>query len=62
VPVYLREQVAFVWLIDPGNQTLEAFRLEDNAYRLLGTWRAGAVVNVEPFEAFDLDLSALWAR
>jgi Uma2 family endonuclease len=62
VPVYLRESVAFVWLIDPGNQTLEAFKLEGSAYRLLGTWRAAAVVKVEPFEAFELNLSALWAR
>jgi len=62
VPIYLREQVAFVWLIDPRTQTLEAFKLDGSAYRLLGTWRGGAVVRVEPFEAFELELSALWAR
>ena len=62
VPIYLRERVAFVWLVDPGNQTLEAFRFEGSAYRLLGTWRASATVKVEPFDSFELDLSALWAR
>ena len=62
VPVYLRERVAFVWLVDPVSQTLEAFKLHESAYRLLGAWRGGALVNVEPFEAFGLDLSALWAR
>ena len=62
VPAYLRERVAFVWLVDPVNQTLEAFTLHESAYRLLGTWRGNALVNVEPFDAFALDLSALWAR
>lgn len=62
VPIYLRERIAFVWLVDPGNQTLEAFRLDGSAYRLLGTWRANASVKVEPFDSFELDLSALWAR
>ena len=62
VPLYLRERVAFVWLVDPINYTLEAFKLGETAYRLLGTWRGSALVNVEPFEAFELDLSALWAR
>jgi Uma2 family endonuclease len=62
VPIYLREGVSYVWLVDPGAQTLEAFKREDVAYRLLGTWRANAVVRVEPFEAFELDLSALWSK
>jgi hypothetical protein len=36
--------------------------LEGEGYRLLGTWRGEARVRVEPFEAFELDLSALWSR
>ena len=62
VPIYLREGVSYVWLVDPLNQTLEAFRLDGTAYRLLGTWRGNAAVRVEPFTALELDLSALWAR
>ncbi len=62
VPIYLRECVSYVWLVDPVNQTLEAFKLDGTAYRLLGTWRGNAAVRVEPFAALDLDLSALWSR
>lgn len=60
IPIYLREGVSHVWLVDPATQTLEAFGLDGSAYRLLGTWRANAVVRVEPFDAMPLDLSALW--
>lgn len=60
IPIYLREGVSHVWLVDPASQTLEAFRLDGSAYRLLGTWRGNAVVRVEPFDAMPLDLSALW--
>ena len=66
VPIYLREGVVFVWLVDPGNQTLEAFKLDGGAYRLLGTWRGSSVVNVEPFEALERPnaptLARFWAR
>jgi len=62
VPSYLREEVSYVCLVDPGTQTLEAFKRDGVAYRLLGTWRANAVVRVEPFEALDLDLSALLSK
>ena len=62
VPIYLRERVGYVWLVDPASQTLEAFQLEGSGYRLLGTWRGNAAVRVEPFAALELDLSALWAK
>jgi Uma2 family endonuclease len=62
VPIYLREGVAQFWLVDPSNQTLEAFKLDGTAYRLLGTWRGDAAVRVEPFAALELDLSALWSK
>jgi Uma2 family endonuclease len=62
VPIYQREAVAFVWLVDPKTQTLEAFKLEAGGYRLLGTWRAAARIRPEPFEALEVELSALWSR
>jgi Uma2 family endonuclease len=62
IPIYLRESVSFIWLVDPSARSLEALRLEGEGYRLLGTWRGEARVRVEPFEAFELDLSALWSR
>ena len=37
VPLYAREGIAHVWLVDPTNRTLEVFRLDGNTYRLVAT-------------------------
>jgi Uma2 family endonuclease len=60
MPIYLRQAVSHVWLVDPLAQTLEAFALEGSAYRLLGAWGEAAGVRVPPFDAIELELPALW--
>jgi Uma2 family endonuclease len=62
MPIYARERVANLWLVDPVTRTLEAYRLEASRWLLLGTWRDDAKVRVEPFDAVELDLGGLWAR
>jgi hypothetical protein len=62
MPIYARERVAHLWLVDPLPQTLEAYRLVDGRWSLLGTWRDDATVRTEPFEVFGLELAGLWAR
>ncbi len=62
LPVFAREQVAHVWLVDPVLRTLEVLRLDGETYRTITTWRGDAVVRAEPFDAVELELSALWAR
>ena len=62
MPIYARERVAHVWLIDPLTKTLEVCRLEGGRWMILGTWRDEARVRAEPFEAFELELAGLWAR
>ena len=62
MPIYARESVAHIWIIDPLAHTLEAYRLDGSNWKLLGTWRDDAVVQVEPFDAFNLELAGLWAR
>ncbi len=62
MPVYAREGVQHLWLVDPVLQTLESYRLEAGAWRLLKTYRGDRVVRAEPFDAIELDLAALWAR
>ena len=62
VPIYARERVAHVWLVDPLLRTLEVLRLDGPTYRLVGTWRGEAKVRAEPFDAIELELGALWAR
>lgn len=61
LPIYARETVLNVWLITPLDRTLEVLRLEEGHYMILGVWRDAAQVRAEPFEAFELDLSILWA-
>lgn len=62
LPVYAREGVGHVWLIDPVAQTLEVFRLDGARYALVLTAGGDAVVRAEPFDAIELALPALWAR
>lgn len=60
LPVYARECVAHVWLVDPIAKTLEVLRLDGDTYRVIATWRESARVHAEPFDAIELDLSLLW--
>jgi Uma2 family endonuclease len=62
LPIYARERVAYVWLVDPRAKTLEAYRLESERWVLLGTWREDAKVRVEPFDALELELAGLWPK
>ena len=60
VPLYAREQVAHVWIVDPLVRTLEVLRLDGGTYRLVTTVRADARVHAEPFDALELELALLW--
>jgi Uma2 family endonuclease len=62
MPIYARERVPHVWLVDPLARTLETYRLENGRWLMLGTWRDDARVRAEPFESHELELGALWAR
>ena len=59
--IYAREGVAYAWLVEPLQQTLEVLRLESGRWSLLATWSARDRVRAEPFEAIELDLATLWA-
>jgi Uma2 family endonuclease len=61
MPIYARERVGHLWLVDPLLKTLEVFRLDGESYRMVHTWRGSAAVRAEPFDAIELDLSILWA-
>jgi hypothetical protein len=61
MPIYAREGVAHLWLVDPLVKTLEVFRLDGASYRVVHTWRGNVSVRAEPFDAIELDLSILWA-
>jgi Uma2 family endonuclease len=60
LPIYARERVGHVWLLDPLVRTLEILRLDGEGYRLAGVWRGSAKVRAEPFDAIELELEVLW--
>ncbi|PTL77038.1 Uma2 family endonuclease [Vitiosangium sp. GDMCC 1.1324] len=60
LPVYAREGVRHVWLVDPVARMLEVFRLEGSHYLLLATHADQARPRAEPFEALELELALLW--
>ncbi len=59
---YSRAGVRHVWLLDPGPQTLEVYRLDGDAWRLVLSAAGNDKVRAEPFDAVDLDLAIIWSR
>lgn len=60
LPVYAREKVDHVWLVDPENQTLEVYARQNEQWLLLGSYGGDARVRAVPFDAIELDLSSIW--
>lgn len=62
MPVYAREGVRHVWLMDPRTSTLEVFGLRDGRYEALLTHTGVAPVRAEPFDAVELELAFIWGH
>jgi Uma2 family endonuclease len=62
LPIYARHRVTHAWLVDPLAKTLEVFRLTQQQWLLVDTYRDDLKLRAEPFDAIELDLSALWAK
>jgi Uma2 family endonuclease len=60
LPIYAREGIAHVWIVDPLARTLEAYRLESGGWLLVATHQGVALVRCEPFDAVELDLARWW--
>jgi Uma2 family endonuclease len=60
LPIYAREGVSHVWLVDPLLQTLEVLRLESQRWSLVAGHEGDAIVRAEPFDAIELALRSLW--
>jgi len=62
MPVYAREGVGHLWLVDPDARILEVYALrEDGHWLLLDTLKDVDAVRQPPFEAAEFSLGALWA-
>jgi Uma2 family endonuclease len=62
MPLYAGAGVRFCWIVDPAVRTLETYMLEGSRWLLVETFRGDASVRAVPFDAIELDLSALWGR
>ncbi len=62
MPKYAGAGVRNAWLVDPDARSLEVLRLDGDTWRLVAAHEGTEKVRAEPFEAVELDLSALWAR
>ncbi len=60
LPVYARESVPNLWLVNPGARTLEVYRLAEGRWLLLATHEGATRVRPEPFHAVELELGSLW--
>jgi Uma2 family endonuclease len=58
--IYGRGAVRHAWLVNPIARTLEAYRFGEQGWVLLGTHAGEERVRVEPFDAIELELAALW--
>ena len=59
-PVYAREGVAHLWLVDPADRTLEAFELRGAEWVLIASAQDDDPVCIRPFEAVTFSLGDLW--
>jgi Uma2 family endonuclease len=63
VPIYARERVAHVWLVDPRDRTIEVQRLGTTRYEVVGTWAGDdGPFALEPFDSVPLPAAAFWGR
>ncbi|MFI3156739.1 MAG: Uma2 family endonuclease [Methylococcaceae bacterium] len=60
MPVYAQLGVAYLWLIDPILQTLEAYELLDRRWLLNASYADDQTIAAAPFEQHTFSLSDLW--
>ena len=59
-PVYAREGIPHLWLVDPVDRTLEAFKLHDGQWLRIASVKDDEPVNIRPFDAITFSLGNLW--
>ena len=61
LPLYASWGIGHAWLVHPRRRWLEAYRLHEGKWLSIGIYKDDDKVRIEPFEALELDLAALWA-
>lgn len=60
MPIYLREGVEQLWIVDPVLETLEIFRRGESEWIVASSHAGRNSVRAAPFGAVELDLSRWW--
>ena len=59
-PIYAREGVGHLWLVDPADHALEAFELREGQWVLNASAQGNDPISIRPFDAVTFDLGDLW--
>ena len=59
-PVYAREGVRHLWLVDPADRTLEAFELRAGQWAPIASLKDDDPACIPPFDAVTFNLGDLW--
>lgn len=62
MPIYARERVAYVWLAEPRERTIEVFRYSRGEYTLVRTVGGDDPIRAEPFDAVEILPAFVWGR
>ena len=60
MPIYAREGVDCLWIVDPLTRTLEVYRLEGGRWVVAATHGGGETVRAVPFDAIEVDMRRWW--
>jgi Uma2 family endonuclease len=60
MPIYARGDVDYAWIVDPEQQTLEAYHRESDRWSLVGTYGEEPVARVQPFDDIEINLALIW--
>ena len=61
MPLYARQAVQHLWLVDPDLRTLEVYTLRDGHWSLTDSLKDDDPVCQPPFDAITFGLDSLWA-
>ena len=58
--IYGAADVGFAWIVEPEQQTLEAYARQGDQWVLLGAYGEDPIARIQPFEAIEIDLDLIW--
>jgi hypothetical protein len=60
--LYAQVGVEYMWLVEPIENLIEAYRREGDAWLRLGAWAGEVSARIPPFDAVELELGPLWVK